>query len=121
MALTTKDLYAVYSAVFEARPKWYDIGLGLTVPVDTLDSIKSDAQFHDHGEKLREILKVWLEKNEEARWRDIVDVLKGHVIGLPRLAGDIEAKYCTTSEPLSVQTMPKVQQPHPIGGTMLLR
>ena len=123
MALTTKDLLAVYSAVFEARKKWYNIGLGLTVPVDTLDSIKSDAQLHDNSEKLRETLKVWLEKNKEARWWDIVDVVKGHIIDLPKLADDIEAKYCTTSEALSGQTMPdsEVLQPQSIGGTVLLR
>ena len=122
MALTIKNLHAVYTAVFEARTKWYDIGLGLNVAPDTLDSIKSDAQFHNPGEKLRETLKVWLKTDTEPTWQDIVGVLKSRVVGESKLASDIEAddEHCTTPE-ASGQTVPKVQQPQATKGTVLLR
>ena len=98
MALTIKDLGDVHSAVFEACTKWYDIGLKLNVPVDTQDSIRIDSQFHNHGEKLREALKLWLKTDTEPTWQDIVDVLKSRVVGEPRLASKIEAKHCSTPE-----------------------
>ena len=118
MALATKDLGDVQSAVFAARTKWYDIGLKLNVPVDTLDSISTDGQFHNHGEKLRETLKLWL-KTAKPTWQDIVDALKSRVVGEPRLASDIEAEYCTARA--SGQMIPEVQQPQETNGTVLLQ
>ena len=117
MALSTEDLHAVHTAVFEARTKWYNIGLGLKVALDTLDS--TDAQFHNLGDKLRETLKIWLKTATEHSWQDIVGVLKGRVVDEPSLASDIEDKYCTARA--SGQTMPEVQQPQPTRGTVLLR
>ena len=38
--LAIKDLGIVQSALWEARPKWYNLGLQLGVAVDDLDVIK---------------------------------------------------------------------------------
>ena len=116
MALTVDHhLGDVREELFKARTKWYDIGLALKVPVTTLDSIKLDSQFGSHSDKLRETLKVWLNTAKEPLWQDVVGVLKRPVIGEPKLASDIEAKYCTTAETgqASGPTMPEVQQPQP--------
>ena len=43
MALDLNDLGPVYEEMFEARTKWYDIGLKLRVKVDFLDSIQSQS------------------------------------------------------------------------------
>ena len=111
MALNIDRLGDVQEELYEARTKWYDIGLALKVPVTTLDSI--EGQFDNHSDKLREALKVWLKTAREPTWQDVVDVLKRRVVGEPKLASDIEAKHCTTAETgqASGQTIPEVQQP----------
>ena len=114
MALTADHhLGVVREELFKARTKWYDIGLALKVPVTTLDCINS--QFGNHSDKLRETLKVWLKTATEPSWQDVVGVLKRPVVGEPKLASDIEAKYCTAAETgqTSGLTMPEVQQPQP--------
>ena len=111
MALTVDQLGDVRAKLFNARTKWYDIGLALNVPVTTLDSI--EGQFGNHSDKLREALKVWLKTAREPTWQDVVGVLKSPVVGEPKLASDIETKHCTTAETgqASGQTIPEVQQP----------
>ena len=111
MVLNIDRLGDVQEELYEARTKWYDVGLALKVPVTTLDSI--EGQFDNHGDKLREALKVWLKTATEPTWQDVVDVLKRRVVGEPKLASDIEAKHCTTAETgqASGQTIPEVQQP----------
>ena len=113
MALTVDHhLGIVRAELFKARTKWYDIGLELKVPTTTLDSIKFDVQFGNHSDKLLETLKIWLKTATEPSWQDVVGVLKSPVVGEPKLASDIEAKYCTTAETgqASGPTMPEVQQ-----------
>ena len=112
MALTVDHLGVVREELFKARTKWYDIGLALKVPVNTLDSIKLDVQFGTHSDKLRETLKVWLKTATEPSWQDVVGVLKSPVVGEPKLASDSEAKYCITAETgqASGLTMPEEQQ-----------
>ena len=113
MALNINHLGDVRAELFEARTKWYDIGLALKVPVTTLDSI--EGQFGNHSDKLRETLKIWLKTATEPSWQDVVGVLKSPVVSEPKLASDIEAKYCTTAETgqASGPTMPEVQQLQP--------
>ena len=112
------NLGVIQAELFEACTKWYDIGLALNVPVTTLDS--TDGQFGNHGDKLRETLKIWLRIATEPTWQDIVGALKSRVISLPRLASAIEAKHCTTPE-ASGQTIPEVQHPQRTRGTVLLQ
>ena len=111
MALTVDHLRTVRAELFQACTKWYDIGLELRVPVNTLDGIKLDGQFGNHSDKLRETLKVWLKTATEPSWQDVVGVLKSPVVGEPKLASDIGAKYCTTAETgqASGLTMPEMQ------------
>ena len=113
MELSINDLGMVWEAVYEARTKAYEIGLILKVAVDTLDSI--DKRYDDPSDKLREVLKTWLRTASKPTWQDILDALRSRVVGQPKLASDIEAKYCTTVETAHVSrdTIPEVlpQQP----------
>ena len=72
------DLGRVYEAVYPARPKWYDIGLQLRVPVDTLDCIEGERG--DDGDHLRNVLKKWL-KEGGATWGALADALKSPLLG----------------------------------------
>ena len=112
MALTVDHLRIVRAELFKACTKWYDIGLELKVPVNILDSI--EGQFGNHSDKLRETLQIWLKTATEPSWQDVVGVLKSPVVGEPKLASDIESKYCTTAETAQASgpMMPEVQQPH---------
>ena len=96
MALNIKHLGDVREKLYEARTKWYDIGLALKIPVTTLDSI--ECQCGSDSKKLLEALKIWLKTATEPTWQDIVGVLKRPVVGEPKLASDIEAEHCTTAE-----------------------
>ena len=93
MEFTINDLGTLREAVFEARTKWYDIGLMLKVPVDELDSI--DCRFDDPSDQLRETLKIWLRTARKPTWQAILVALRNRTVGQPKLANEIEAKNCT--------------------------
>ena len=115
MELSINDLGLVCETVYEARTNAYEIGLILKVTVDTLDSIKE--QYSNPSDKLREVLKTWLRTASKPTWQDILDALRSCMVGQPKLASDIEAKYKhrTTVETAHVSrdTIPNVlpQQP----------
>ena len=53
--------------------KWYDIGILLGVPVDTIDSRKTNE------EKCREILRMWMEMGSPeypVEWDSLIQVLQ---------------------------------------------
>ena len=95
MALTTSDLSIVQDAVFDARAKWYEIGLQLGVPPSSLDSIRIDGD--SNGEKLCETLKVWLKTVLKPTWQNILDALRSRAVGELKIAASVEAKYCCTT------------------------
>ena len=85
--LTIEDLEQVYEAVYDASPKWFNIGLALKVPVPTLERIEKKT--NDLGAKLREMLMTWLQTNTEATWQDIVGALSRKTVGFTTLAKEI--------------------------------
>lgn len=60
--LCINDLVDVQNVTWEARKDWYDIGLGLHISPDDLDTIQED---HRNISRtcFREMLKVWLNNN----------------------------------------------------------
>ena len=92
MDLNVDDLGTVLQEAYEARNKWYDIGLGLKVSVATLDGIKS--QSDDPKDCLRETLKPWLKGTDpKPTWRALVEALKSCIVEEHQLAKRLEAKY----------------------------
>ena len=77
------DLRHAHEAVYPARTGWYNIGLQLQVPVDTLDSIEREKG--DDGDHLRNVLKSWL-KQGGATWGALSDALKSPTVGERQLA-----------------------------------
>ena len=92
MELNVDDLYTVWDAVYDVQSKCYDIGIMLKVPVGTLGSIR--AEYSKSSDQLREILTVWLKTATQRTWQTLADALKSRIVGEPKLASDIEAKYC---------------------------
>ena len=106
MTLNIDDLGKVWEALYDARPKAYNIGLKLEVSVGTLDSIVK--QYSDPSDQLRETLKAWLEMAAQQKWQTVVDALSSRIISEPKLASDIEAEYCQdTPGQASGQAMPR--------------
>ncbi len=98
MALCLDDhLLLVLNETYEARTKWYNIGLGLSVSVNTLDSIKGSS--NDDGDRLREMYKPWLKGvNPLPTWRALIVALRSPSVGEGKLAGEVEAKFCPKAE-----------------------
>ena len=83
----------VRNEIHDARSKWYDIGLELKVPKPTLKSIES--RYVDDKDCLREVIAAWLRVGDNATWQSLVDALRTQVVGEPKLAAELEAKYCS--------------------------
>ena len=89
MPLTLGDLSEVYEKVFSARPKWYNIGLALGLPLATLDSIRMKYR-EDPSDCLREMLKVRLKLENPLMWREIIRALRKPTVGESKLADQLE-------------------------------
>lgn len=86
------DLGDLQEALFDIRANWNSIGLMLKISVGTLESIRY--QYSSPADQLRETLKEWLRKDERQSWEVIVGILRSNSVGEPKLARDIEARYC---------------------------
>ena len=92
------DLDTLVTELYEARTKWYFVGLKLKVPADVLDTIESESD--DQAERLLRVLKAALKRVEpRLTWRAVVEALRSPTVGLQQLAKTIEAKYCPPAQP----------------------
>ena len=93
MALCVKDLKQVLSGLYPTRTKWYNIGLELEVPVETLESIKSENK-DDVGACLREMLLCALRSTTpELTWKGIIEALNSVMVEEGQLAKSLEEKH----------------------------
>jgi len=93
-SLSLDDLSDVLEETLTSSTRWYEIGLQLKVPVNKLDGIRS--QFRDCKGCLCEMLKEWLRGTARSRpaWGVLVEALRSQTVGEPKLADQLEAKYC---------------------------
>ena len=88
--LNTEHLAAVRSKVWEARAKWYDIGLELGIHAGTLNAIKSDND--NVGDQFREMLWKWLNKVDPPPTRkQLAKALESPSVGHGHLAEQISS------------------------------
>ena len=86
------------TAIFSVRHKWYDIGLELEIPFQSLDVIKTDCPSNS-ADCLREMLKQWLSRMSPApSWSALVEALSSEPVGEKRLAGEIHRQFCLPHE-----------------------
>ena len=90
---TSLDLKSVRRALWDARCKWYDIGVELDLDTATLDTI--DANFHGKVEDcFREVLSKWLNvASPDPSWEPLVEALRSPAVEHPEIAAKIESKY----------------------------
>ena len=96
--LRLDDLGEIFEKMYDARPKWYEIGLQLKINAIKLDSIKSDNR-NECKDCFREMIKEWLiTKSPCVTWRSLVNTLVTHTVDYPRLAEDLEQQLCQGSQ-----------------------
>ena len=78
----------VFLKLQPASSKWYNIGLGLNLDVDTLDNIQH-SNANDQDDCLRECLTIYLQKATPS-WSDIVNALKQRSVRHSALALEIQ-------------------------------
>ena len=84
------ELRHIHEAVYPARISWYNLGLQLGVPVDTLDSIQRERGDNvDHP--LLHVLKYWLERGG-ATWGALSDAFESPIVGESRLATELDVR-----------------------------
>lgn len=99
--LELEDLGDVFEEVFEARSKWYNIGLRLKVPVGSLETIKGEND--DAADCLREMLKISLKSiSHKLTWVSLVEALKSQTVGELPLADRVKTKYCSVKHGVSI-------------------
>ena len=85
-SLSIADLRTVLVAVWEARVKWYNIGLELGTSSDTLDSIKIKCR-EDPDECVTAMIKEWLNNGKPPpSWTALAEALRSPMVGCAHLA-----------------------------------
>ena len=83
--LSTKDLRKVQRAAWDARAKWYNIGLEMDIDPGTLDTIKRDNDNSD--DRFRAMLMTWLKMVEpKPTWEALAEALRSPTVGYEHLA-----------------------------------
>ena len=86
-----RDLYVIYSKLWEARNKWFSIGLGLNMEVSDLEEIQQTNR--DNMEKcFMDMLKKWLRTSLRPMQSNLITVLRERTIGFNQLAEELESK-----------------------------
>ena len=90
--LTISDLEKVQSKIWEARTKWYHLGLLLGVPVDTLDVIQYNHPTNC-DQCFTDMINVWLRASDLQRtWEALAKALESPQVGQSNLAKQIRSK-----------------------------
>ena len=78
------DLSTVHEYLFEAKVKWYCIGMRLKVKIEDLDAVEATKANMD--DRLLEMIKIWLQKGTNKTWQTVIAALENKVVGRPDVA-----------------------------------
>ncbi len=89
--LGIEDFNDVYQALCDAKRKWKNIGIYLSMKINDLDNIEDDRKTNDKC--LQEMVSQWLKavKTHEPSWEKLVQALL--LLKEEGLACDIETKH----------------------------
>ena len=85
------DLKTVQGALWDAKCKWYNLGLELGLDRSTLDTISAN-QREQVEDCFREVLSKWLDLVTPS-WKALVKALRAPTVDFLRIASEIESKY----------------------------
>ena len=83
--------------MWNARPKWYFIGVRFNIPVSELDTIDKNNP-NSIDDKFKDMIKKWLEIGQNCTWKAIHDALQH-----PTVDHGAIAKELITSQPPSIK------------------
>ena len=87
------DLKTVRNALWDARSKWYHIGVELDIETSTLDIIGTECQGKVE-DCFTKVLTKWLNCVEpQPSWSALVEALESPAVDHPNLADKIRSKY----------------------------
>ena len=90
--LYTEDFQEVLSQLMKAINVWFELGLALGIPVETLEDIKCHTNRNNDG--LIRMLTHWLKSSPSRTWRDICNGLRNCTVKHDVLANTIENGKC---------------------------
>ena len=90
------DFRDVQEAIWEARPKWHNIGVRLKLKVSDLDAIDAESGI-DLEEKFNRMIKSWLKRIESCTWIDLCEALKHPTVAMPNVADKVKTMKLGTS------------------------
>ena len=85
--LSIADLPTVLDKMWNARTKWYFIGVRFEIMAPDLDAIEAGSK--NIGDMFRKMIATWLEKGRARTWRAIYNALEHPTVGQHSLANDI--------------------------------
>ena len=88
--LSINDLREIIDQTWEARPQWYNVGLGLGISADNLDAMQINNQGNCDA-CFREIFKKWLRNHRRPTWSLLAEALESPSVGMAELANKIAA------------------------------
>ena len=86
--LGPNDLRRVQNTLWEARTQWYNLGLGLDISPDSLDTIEL-ANSGKPDRCFRAILTKWLREHKRPTWNALAEALRSPSVGLSHLAEEV--------------------------------
>ena len=87
--LTSNDLAKVLKALWEARSKWYNLGLELGISPGSLDAIKRD-NIHISGDCFSAMLREWLMRDEPPpTWHSLSNALRSPTVKMRELIKEL--------------------------------
>jgi tripartite motif-containing protein 2/3/tripartite motif-containing protein 71 len=89
--LDIRDLHVICSNFWEARIKWFEIGLGLNLEVSDLEVIQQTNR--DNVDKcFMDMLKKWLRTSPRPTQSNLITILRERTVGFNQLAEELENK-----------------------------
>ena len=91
MQLNSNDLADVQEVLWEAKLKWYNIGLRLNMKSHELDTIAKEAG-DDFGEKLTRMIKSRLNMTEPCTWKVLYEAVIHPTVCMTNVASELKKK-----------------------------
>lgn len=85
--LNMDDLELIVQKLYDARVKWYSIGLQLGLNPHDLDEIRVNKSSDE--DCLEAVISKWLKVCAKPTWRDLADALKSATVGYSALAHEL--------------------------------
>ena len=82
------DFAEVQEALWEARFKWYNIGIRLKLKVPDLNCIKFEPGI-DLEEKFNRMINSWLNMGESCTWPTLCGALTHPTVAMPNVAEEV--------------------------------